>query len=278
MSDAVPFAARLGATLACDASSADVLRALDEHLVVVLPGLAPSPEAFRDLAASFGPLEIHPYLTPVDDEVPEVVMLDASKTPAADIWHTDGTFSENPPIAALLHMVECPPSGGDTSWVNCYDAYDALSLPMQEFLTGLTCLHDDGGQGDRKAEHPVVREHPETGRRSLYVQNQFARRIPQLSRPESQMLLQFLFRWQEQLRFSCRWSWTPGDVVIWDERVTLHAVVDDLPSDATRILHRATVLGDEPKPPSGRRDWPRHSSDKTASSGYYGITNRSPEF
>ena len=118
----------------------------------------------------------------------------------------------------------------------------------------------------------MVRAHPGTGRRSLYVNKQHGRRIPQLSRPESQALLGFLYRWQEQVKFSCRWRWTPGDVALWDERVTLHSIVDDIgEADGTRVLHRVTVLGDDPQPPADAPTWDRHRSDKTAASGYYGM-------
>ncbi len=245
--------------------------ALAEHLVLFLPGLDPSLTALRDIGALFGPLEVHPYITKADESVPEVHELD-SATPGgvrADLWHTDVTFATEPPTAALLQMVEGPDHGGDTMWINCQAVHDSLSLPMQDFLSGLTCIHDDGGQGDRKAEHPVVRIHPETGRRSLFVNKQFSRRIPQLSRPESQNLLAYLFRWQEQVRFSCRWQWSVGDVALWDERTTLHAVVDD--TDARRVLRRVTALGVAPIPVESARQWPRHKSDKRASSGFYGI-------
>ena len=199
-------------------------------------------------------------------------MLDTSATPKADIWHTDVTYSQRPPIGALLHMVQSPPAGGDTMWINCYKVYESLSAPMRAFLSGLTCIHDDGRQGSLRAEHPVVREHLGTGRRSLYVNKQHGRRIPQLSRPESQALLGFLYRWQEQVKFSCRWRWSPGDVALWDERVTLHSIVDDIgDDDGTRILHRVTVLGDDPQPPADAPQWDRHRSDKTAASGFYGM-------
>ena len=160
-------------------------------------------------------------------------------------------------------------------WINCYKVYESLSAPMRDFLCGLTCIHDDGGQGQLSAEHPVVRVHPRTGRPSIYVNKQHGRRIPQLSRPESQALLGFLYRWQEQVKFSCRWRWSPGDVALWDERVTLHSIVDD--TDAVRVLRRVTVLGDDPQAvprPDGDgspRPWPRYRSNKAAASGYYGI-------
>ncbi len=256
-----------------DERAAAVLReALDERLVLFLPGLHPTVQQLRDIGALFGELEVHPYIDKVDENTPEVCVLDTSATPKADIWHTDVTYSQHPPIAALLHMVQCPPAGGDTMWINCYEVHDSLSVPMQAFLAGLTCIHDDGKQGSLRAEHPVVRVHPGTGRRSLYVNKQHGRRIPQLSRPESQALLGFLYRWQEQVKFSCRWRWSPGDVALWDERVTLHSIVDDIDdADGPRILHRVTVLGDDPRPPTDAPTWDRHGSDKTAASGYYGM-------
>jgi len=271
-----PFAGRLGAEVhgltlgQIDHGAAMHLReALAEHLVLVLPGLAPSATELRDVGALFGELDIHPYLTPVDPSVPEIVSLDSSATVKADVWHTDGTFSDTPPAVALLHMVECPEAGGDTMWINCHAVYDSLSPALQELLLSLTCVHDDGGQGGRSAEHPVVRVHPETGRPALFVHRQFSRRIPQLSRPESQMLLGFLFRWQEQIEFSCRWRWSPGDVVLWDETVTLHAMVND--TDDRRLLQRATVLGDPPKAMAPERIGPRFDLPTSASSGFYGI-------
>ena len=273
--DVAPVAGALGAevggldTARLDETAAAALRrALDDHLVLFLPGLHPTVEQLRDIGAMFGELEVHPYIAKVDEATPEVCVLDTSATPKADIWHTDVTYSQHPPIAALLHMVQCPPAGGDTMWMNCYEVHDSLSAPMQAFLTGLTCIHDDGNQGSLAAEHPVVRAHPVTGRRSLYVNKQHGRRIPQLSRPESQALLGFLYRWQEQVKFSCRWRWSPGDVALWDERVTLHSIVDD--TEGTRILHRVTVLGDDPQAPAGAPAWPRQRGDKSAASGYYG--------
>ena len=190
--DISPVAGALGAEVrgldpdSLDQQAAAALReALDTHLVLFLPGLNPSLKQLRDIGALFGELEVHPYIDKVDDDTPEVCVLDTSATPKADIWHTDVTYSEHPPIAALLHMAQCPPAGGDTMWISCYEVYESLSAPMQSFLSGLTCIHDDGKQGSLRAEHPVVRVHPGTGRLSLYVNKQHGRRVPQLSRPES---------------------------------------------------------------------------------------------
>ena len=275
--DIKPVGGRLGAEVrgldpeSLDAdTAAALLGALSEHLVLFLPGLSPSLAGLRDIGQLFGPLEVHPYIAKADESIPEVCSLDSDEPLGvrADLWHTDVTFSPTPPVAALLQMVSGPDHGGDTMWINCYDVFDSLSLPMQDFLSGLTCTHETT-QGDIRAEHPVVRANPETGRRSLYVNKQFSRRIPQLSRPESQALLAYLFKWQEQVKFSCRWHWSDGDVALWDERVTLHAVVDDTP--ARRLMRRVTVLGDDPRPREDARSWPHHEADMRASSGFYGI-------
>jgi taurine dioxygenase len=251
--------------------AAELKAALTEHFVLFLPALSPSLTGLRDIGALFGPLEVHPYIAKADESVPEVHQLDSAEPGGvrADVWHTDVTFSQSPPAAALLHMVDGPDFGGDTMWISAPAVFESLSLPMQDFLTGLTCIHDDAGQGKLTAEHPVVRVHPETGRRSLYVNKQFSRRIPQLSRPESQALLAYLFRWQEQVKFSCRWRWSNGDVALWDERVTLHSVVDD--TEDRRVLRRVTALGDDPQPPADARTWPHHKTGNRASSDFYGI-------
>lgn len=270
-----PIAGALGAEVRgldldrFDEAADQLIDALATHLVLFVPGLAPDPATLREIGSRFGALEVHPYLPKVDEAVPEVVELDSEVSPKADVWHTDVTFSETPPVAALLHMAEGPAFGGDTTWINTFDVYDTLSEPIRALLEGLTCTHEDT-RGSIRAEHPVVRVHPETGRRALFVNKQFSRRIPQLSRPESQMLLAHLFRWQEQVRFSCRWRWSVGDVAIWDERFTLHSVVDD--TKERRLLHRATVLdANPPIAPAGAPDWPRHERNPMASSGYFGI-------
>jgi taurine dioxygenase len=269
-----PTAGSLGATvdgLNLDniESYADALRdALDSHLVLFLPGLDPELTELRDLGRIFGELEDHPYNPKVDEAVPEVCGLDSADTPKADVWHTDATFLEEPPTMAMLHMADCPQFGGDTTWINTFGVYESLSEPMKAFLKPLTCIHRDAGQGQRKAEHPLIRVHPVSGRKALFVNKQFARQIPQLARPESQMLLQHLFRWQEQVKFSCRWRWSPGDVVLWDERFTLHSVVDD--TTDRRQLRRVMAMGTAPIGPDAEV-WPHHTRDEMASSGYFGI-------
>ena len=273
--DIRPIAGLLGAEVhGLDAESIDegvaaqLQKALTDHLVLTMPGLSPSLAGLRDIGNLFGTVDPVPYLDSIDPDVPEVISLDSMYQVKADLWHTDATFLEQPPAIALLHMVQCPPHGGDTMFIDCHAVYESLSPAMQEFLAGLTCIHDDA-RGDKKAEHPVVRTHPDTGRPALFVNKQFSRRIPQLSRPESQMLLSYLFRWQEQVQFSVRWRWSPGDVVMWDERVTLHIMVND--TDGRRELRRASVLGDRPVAYLPDRVGEPFGLPKTASSGFYGI-------
>lgn len=248
--------------------AAQLQKALADHLVLALPGLDPSLRGLRDIGNLFGTVEQVPYLDSVDPDVPEVISLDNLYQVKADLWHTDATFLEQPPAIALLHMVDCPTHGGDTMFIDCHAVYESLSPAMQDFLQTLTCIHDDA-RGDKKAEHPVVRTHPESGRPALFVNKQFSRRIPQLSRPESQMLLHHLFRWQEQVQFSTRWRWSPGDVVMWDERTTLHIMVND--TEGRRELRRASVLGDRPVAFAPDRIADSFGLPKSASSGFYGI-------
>jgi taurine dioxygenase len=216
-----------------------------EHLVIFFPDQQLDPEQHRAFASTWGEMEIHPYLSKVDG-IPEVIVLEGA---VADMWHTDVTFSDRPPVMSILNMVAAAPVGGDTMWSNQYAAYEALSAPVRELLDGLTALHTARtyGQPENQAEHPAVRVHPETGRRCLYVNGQFTERFPQLSRDESDMLLGFLVRHMGQPKFTVRYRWTTGTVAIWDNRCTQHFVVNDIDDDATRVINRVTILGDLPE-------------------------------
>ena len=228
-----------------------------------------TPEGHKAFASSFGEMEVVPALPKLDDDHPEIVVLDDTATPAADVWHTDVTFSPTPPITSILHMVECPPVGGDTMWINLYQAYETLSAPMKEMLEGLTAIHVNRYGTGQVAEHPVVRVHPVTGRKSLYVNRIFTSHIRQLSRPESDALLPFLYRWSEQNRFSVRFRWAQDSVAMWDNRCTLHAVVNDW--DARRVVQRITVLGDHPVA-AGEIRWPKHEQKANGASDFYGAS------
>lgn len=238
---------------------------VDRH-VLFFEGQALEPASLRDLGRRFGTLHTHP-IYPQADDVPEIIVLDTSvaNLPDNDNWHTDVTFIETPPLGAILVAKALPPVGGDTSWSSMVAAYEALSEPLRRFLDGLRATHDftksfpqeRWGQGDdeprwqearRKSPpvtHPVVRTHPVTGRRGLFVNEGFTTRIVGLSAPESDAMLRLLFTHVTKPEFTIRWRWKLGDVAFWDNRLTQHyALADYLPH--RRVMHRATILGDRP--------------------------------
>lgn len=245
-----------------DAGFGELRRLLVEHHVLFLPDQHLDADVHRDLGRRFGELEIHPFLPKLDDAHPEIVVLEAERGMIADVWHTDVTFSASPPVCSILHMVDCPPFGGDTMWTNQAAVFAALTPPMQELLLGLTAVHTAAtfGSPDTEAQHPVVRRHPETGQPSLFVNRQFTSRIVQLSPDESDALLSFLYRFSEQPQFTVRYPWTPGAVGIWDNRITQHYVVNDF--IGTRVLHRVTVLGDHPGAAGDTTRWPAWTPER----------------
>jgi taurine dioxygenase len=244
---------------------AAVHQALLEYLVLFFPDQHLSPDEHRAFALRFGEAEIHPYIPKLDAEHPEIVVLDSEQGARADAWHTDVTFSASPPICSVLQMKVCPRRGGDTMWTNQYLVYESLSAPMRDLLDGLTAVHTAWpfGHPEVQAEHPAVRVHPETGRRSLYVNRTFTSHFVQLSRAKSTALLEFLCTFSEQPQFTCRYRWAAGTVGIWDNRVTQHLAVNDY--HEPRRVERVTIIGDRPtgNPPR----WPAHTAH-TGLNGY----------
>jgi taurine dioxygenase len=182
------------------------------------------------------------------------------------IWHTDVTFSKTPPMGGILIARMLPPVGGDTLWSSTTAAFDALSPAMQEFLLPLTATHNIaqsfpdsrfalGEEARARLEaakrnnppvvHPVVRTHPLTKRRGLFVQDGFTTHINELSSAESKTLLQFLYQHSVKPEFVMRWRWQVNDVAFWDNRVTQHYATDDY-RPARRVMNRATIIGDAP--------------------------------
>lgn len=221
-----------------------------------------------NLAKSFGSLHIHPVF-PTVPNVPEVIVLDSHETDLRDneLWHTDVTFSKTPPLGCVLRAVKIPPSGGDTLWASGTAAFEALDEETQNKIKGLTALHDirlsfpqerfGGVSEEEKARleeiyrknppvaHPVVRTHPDTGKPILFVSEGFTSKINDLPEQEGKELLDFLTQHAVKEEFHLRWAWQEGDVAIWDNRCTQHKALFDY-GDAHRIMHRATVNGDEP--------------------------------
>jgi taurine dioxygenase len=261
-----PIAGSLGAELhgldlanLDDAGYEQLRDALRRHMVVFLPDQHLTPEQHIALGRRFGEIEIHPFIQKLDEDHPEIVLLRSEQGMIADVWHTDVTFSPNPPLFSILNMLQCPPSGGDTMWSNQALVYESLSAPMRELLLGFTAVNHAAvfGHPETRAEHPVVRVHPQTGRASLFENRQFTDRIVQLSRGESDALLAYLYSFSEQPQFNCRYSWTEGTIGIWDNRTTQHYVVNDF--DGPRALTRVTILGDHPEPAGDTTRWPAYA-------------------
>lgn len=238
--------------------------ALLEHLVLFFPGQALEPHEQVAFARLLGEIDVAPF-GPKHPDVPEMTVLDqqAPKGEGADAWHSDNTFLARPPRFTMLQSVLVPETGGDTCWSNMYEAYDALSGAMQRFLDGLTASHDltktlvraiergksDADLGAMRARfppehHPVVRTHPDTGRKALYVNGNFTTRIDQLTDDESRSVLDLLLEHVKTPDFQVRHRWAPGTLALWDNRCLLHYAVPDYGS--RRVMHRLTIRGDRP--------------------------------
>lgn len=227
-----------------------IQKLLHEYKVLFFPGQEISPEQhirFTQRLADLegGTLEGHPNLGGNSDLPPEIFELKASTGGVADEWHTDLTFQESPAIFSVLHMVTCPEMGGDTMWTSLDAAYDALSEPVKELCDGLTALHDalPHNRPMQMAIHPVVRVHPVTGKKALYVNEHFTRRIVEMNGSESENFLNYLTKWVSSPQFTLRYRWKPGTVAIWDNRCTQHYVLNDF--EGERIIQRVSVVGDE---------------------------------
>ncbi len=244
----------------CSSDEIDAIKALLlEHLVIFFPDQTISPEAHVNFGRHFGHLEGHPNLKKNTGLPPEVFELRASTGGVADEWHTDLTFQERPALMSILYMVSCPETGGDTLWTSLYAAYDELSDPMKSLCDGLTALHDalPHNHPEQTSIHPVVRVHPLTGKKALYVNEHFTRRIVEMNATESDAILNLLTKWVSNPRFTVRYNWTPGTIAIWDNRCTQHFVLNDF--DSERVIQRVTVVGDhvEGVGPSRWQPWVR---------------------
>ena len=237
-----------------------------EHLVLFFPEqYSMEPEVHREVALRFGELEIHPHAEKFSEALPEVCVLNSQRGGRADVWHSDVTYTRSPPIGVLVRFVQGPTVGGDTLWSNQYLAFESLSVPIRELVSGLSALHISTIDPDMSREYPVVRTHPSTGRNALYVNRLFTRALTELLPGESDALLNHLFEWSEKPEFTCRWRWSPGDMVLWDNRCVLHRAINDYADE--RILHRTMILGEEPQGPKPRWAKPAPTVD-SSSVGY----------
>jgi len=242
-------------------------RALLDHQVLFFRDQPLQPDQHARFAALFGELHVHPIYPSVPD-TPQIMVLDTDLTDVRDnaIWHTDVTFLPTPALGAVLSAKHLPPWGGDTLWASGIAAFETLSAPLQCMLDGLTATHDftrsfplerfgttpealERWEQTRRTypplSHPVVRVHPVSGRKALFVNEGFTARINELNVSESAALLAFLFAHATRPEHTIRWRWRQHDVAFWDNRVTQHYAVDDY-RPQRRVMQRATILGDVP--------------------------------
>ena len=245
----------------------EIRRAWLEHCVIFFRDQHLTSEAFMALAACFGTPVEYPFIKGIAGFpcITPVVKLEHERGNFGGIWHSDTTYLEAPPLGTLLLAREVPPVGGDTLFANQYLAYETLSAGLKQTLAGLTGVASSAkadvsktredrlktdARNDAKteytAEHPVVRTHPETGRKSLYVNIGHTVRFKGWSDEESAPLLNFLFEHQVKPAFTCRFSWRPGSIALWDNRCTQHNPMNDY-HGYRRVMHRITLAGDRPR-------------------------------
>jgi alpha-ketoglutarate-dependent taurine dioxygenase len=239
----------------------EIHQALMENLVIFFRDQTISVDQQKDFGNRFGKLHIHPAAPRGLEQHPEILVIKAdekSKRVAGEEWHSDVSCDPEPPMGSILYLTTVPPDGGgDTMFANMYRAYETLSEPIRNLLVGLTAVHDgehvyrgryglkDEGKVFPRSEHPVIRTHPVTGKKLLFVNRGFTTRIVQLKRDESAAVLEMLFRHIETPELHCRFKWQVNSIAFWDNRCAQHhALWDYYP--AKRYGHRVTICGDKP--------------------------------
>lgn len=246
----------------------DIHQAFLDHQVIFFRDQQLTPESHKTFARRFGTLNIHPYVAGMADhpEVMEIIKEPHERVNFGGGWHTDMSFEALPALGTLLHAIEVPAFGGDTLFASQYAAYDALTPGMKRLLESLEAVHsasrEYGATGIsaqaresmsiRVAEgevpesvHPVVRTHPQTGRKALFVNAAFTVRFKDMSVRESRPLLDFLVRHATEDAFTCRFRWTAGALAFWDNRCVQHYALNDYHGQR-RHMRRVTVDGDRP--------------------------------
>jgi taurine dioxygenase len=257
-----------------DETVAEIRRALLDHLVIFFHDQDITPARHKAFGAHFGAFYRHEFVAGMNDEHPEIIVV--AKTPEdqfnfGGVWHSDITYAKQPPLGSILHAREVPPHGGDTLFANQYLAYEMLSKGMKAMVGGLSAVHSakhvygargalavenyqDGQRGtdviiDDAAEeesiHPIVRTHPETGRKALYVNAPFTVGIEGMKREESEPILDYLYSYSTRPDFTCRFAWRKNSIAFWDNRCVQHYALNDYPGQE-RIMHRLTINGDTP--------------------------------
>jgi taurine dioxygenase len=245
---------------------AEVLQAFHDHLVLVFRDQALTPAAQISFAARFGPVEPHPLQARRSVAGhPGVLQLEnrpGQRGARNDFWHSDISFMRNPPLASILHALEVPAGRGDTMFCNMYAALEAVSPGLRRVLDGLTALHsgkalaarNNDGASDGlpitevppSEEHPVVRTHPGTGRKALYINPYFVERLTDMTVAESRPLIDHLTQVAIRPENVFRHRWRKGDVVMWDNRCTMHYAVLDYGENEVRLMQRTTAGGERP--------------------------------
>jgi taurine dioxygenase len=270
-----PIAGALGAEVAgvdlsaelSDDVVADIRRAWLEHSVIFFRNQGLPPARLLTFARRFGQVLEYPFVRGLDDypEIIPVVKLEHERSNFGGVWHTDTAYLDAPPMGTMLIAREVPPFGGDTLFASGYRAYEALSDGMRDLLSGLYAVNSsakaevtktredrvrdsarDDARKEYNAEHPVVRTHPETGRKSLYVNVAHTQRFAGMTDEESAPLLNYLFQHQVRPEFTCRFRWEPGSMALWDNRCALHNPINDYHGHR-RVMHRVTLAGDKPR-------------------------------
>lgn len=262
-----------------DGTIQEIRRAWLEHLVLVFPGQDINLEQHIAFSRRFGRLEVHPakhYRHKDHPEIFEVTnrLIDGKKSLTAEVgrkWHSDGAFTVRPPTGSLLHCRQHPSVGGDTWFANMYAAYEKLSPALKEVVDGLSVVNDlaavtaatavrqldDHLEDNPAVVQPMVRVHPETGRRALYLNESVTRQIHGMTREESAGLLQYLFAHSVRPEFTYRHRWRRHDLIMWDNRCAMHMAPGDFDRSEVRQMYRTTLEGE----PSG---FPLHAGRPAA--------------
>ncbi len=272
--DIRPVAGALGAEIGrvdlsrnlSDETIAEIRQALLDHLVIFFRDQDISPDQHLAFAKRFGEIVEYPLVKGLEGtpQIMTVVKLENEKHNFGGLWHTDTTYLEVPPMGSILVARELPPYGGDTEFANMYLAYETLSDGMKKLLEPLKGVsvsnlpkvlltREARTKDSAKAEpgtvltaiQPVIRTHPETGRKLLYVNGAHTIRFEGMSNEESAPLLTYLFEHQTRSEFTCRFCWQPGSIAFWDNRCTQHNPINDYHGHK-RVMHRITLAGDKP--------------------------------
>ncbi len=244
---------------------AEIRQAWLDNLVIFFRDQKLTPAQQVAIAERFGEPVEYPFVKGLEGfpTITPIVKLEHEKVNFGGLWYTDTTYQKRPPMATMLYGLELPPYGGDTLFANCYLAYETLSDGMKAMLDPLTGIYSshkgrvvdtraarvaDAPNEDAKvarvAEHPVVRVHPETGRKALYVSFAHTTCFKGWTEAESKPVLDYLFEHQTKPEFTCRFRWAPGSLALWDNRCALHNPINDYHGHR-RVLHRITFAGQE---------------------------------